>query len=110
MNVRNSVGVRRTKNSVGSINLSQAPLRVITSGWSAVLVMFECLLCGQWELPRESPVVGGEHGLSAQMEYEVDVQMVEGRGRFAYTPKSHVDHIGNQGSVAEALTIPKGWQ
>lgn len=47
--------------------LSGSPQSVITHDWSAVLVMFECLFCGQRELPREPPVVGGEHGLSAQM-------------------------------------------
>lgn len=51
-------GSEKDKELIGSVNLSQAPIRAIASDWSAILVMFGCLLCGQRELPRECPVGG----------------------------------------------------
>lgn len=40
--------------------------------------------------------MGGELGLSAQLSYEVDVEMVESRGRFAPLLQSHMDCVNTE--------------
>ena len=44
-------------------------------------------------LPGSLLLVGGELGLTALIQYAMDIEMVKSMGRFIHTLQSHVAHI-----------------
>lgn len=44
-------------------------------------------------LPRSLLLVGGELGLTALIQFDMDIEMVKSMGRFVRTLQSHVAHI-----------------
>lgn len=62
--------------------------------------------------PGSLLLVGGELGLSAQIQYEVGVEMmVESTESFVHTLQSHGNHIENQKGVwLGCHRFPEGWQ
>lgn len=71
-----------------------------------------CAMRMAYFFPGSLLLVWEELGLSVQIWYEMDVQMVERRGRFIQMPQSNMDHIKKQKRIlAKAVTIfPRGWQ
>ena len=86
------------------------PMREVTSGWNIVLVLFGCLLCGQWEcwlLPRESPV-GVRRAWFKCLDLAWSGRWDDGRKHRKFcihTAKPWEPHRKPKGSEAEAVTI-----